>query len=98
MRGFGGGSPRKNTDVPPDGASLDESITFLALKVLPPDVFALLPPAAHQVRADKNIGAAAIASHIMASADVEQPDLMTVAALDVAKTLAYVKIAQESVR
>jgi hypothetical protein len=34
----------------------------------------------------------------MAPADIEQPDLVAVAALDVAETLAHVKIAQESVR
>ena len=42
-----------------------------AFTVPPPNIFVLLPPVTHQVAADSNICPARIASHEMASTDVE---------------------------
>ena len=56
---------------PPDVASFEELITIYAVIVPLPDVLVLLPPTAHQVCTDKNIGAAGIASNIVASAQIE---------------------------
>ena len=57
--------------APPDVASLKEFVAFRAVVVFLPDVLVLLPPTAHQVCTDKNIGAAGIASNIVASAQIE---------------------------
>jgi hypothetical protein len=81
----------------PDGALLKEFVAFLAVGIFLPDALVLLPPTAHQVTTHKNISAAGIAGNIVASTNIEQSYLVAVTALDVAETLAQVKIAQESV-
>jgi len=68
-------------------ASLYESVAFHPVKVSPPDTLVLIPPAAHQVGADKNIGTAGIAGNIVASTQIEQPGLVAVAAPDISKEI-----------
>ena len=83
---------------PTEMTSLDELVPFHAVEVFLPDILVLSPPAAHQVRADKNIGAATITGHIVASTDIEQSDLVAVTAFYITKTYPQVKITQGSAR
>ena len=72
--------------------SLDELVAFYIVRILLPDVFVLLSPAAHQIRADKDISSALVTGHKMTSADVEHPDFMTEPAFDICEKVAKYKV------
>ena len=72
--------------------SLDELVAFYTARILSPDVFVLLPPAAHQIGADKDISFALITGDEMTSADVEHPGLMAKAAFNICEKVANRKV------
>ena len=51
--------------------SLDELVAFYTARILSPDVFVFLPPAAHQIRANTGVSSALVTRDIMTPADVE---------------------------
>ena len=75
-------------------ASLDEFVAIYTVRIFPPDAFVFLSPAAHQIRANKDISSALIASEKMTSADVEQSDFMAKQASDICEKLAKIEVAR----
>jgi hypothetical protein len=73
-------------------ASLDEPVAFYTVRILPPDVFVLLSPATHQIRADKDISSALVTSDEMTPADIEHPYFMTEPAFDISEKVAIYKV------
>jgi len=72
--------------------SLDELVVFYTVRILPPDVFVFLPPAAYQIRADKDISFSLITGDEMTSADIEHPYFMAKPAFDICEKVAKYKV------
>lgn len=85
---LGGGSRCQTSDL----ASLDEFVAIYTVGIFPPDAFGFLSPAAHQIRANKNISSALVASEKMTSSNVEQSDFMAKNASDICEKLAKIEI------
>ena len=73
-------------------ASLDKFVAFYTVRILTPDVFVFLPPAAYQIRTDKNISFAPVTGDEMTSANVEHPYYMAEPAFDITEKVAKYKV------
>ncbi len=72
--------------------SLDELVAFYTSRILSPDVFVFLSPAAYQIRTDKDISSALVTGDEMTSADIEHPDFMAKPAFDIPEKIAKYKV------
>ena len=72
--------------------SLDELVARYTVRILLPDVFVLLSPAAHQIRADTDISSALVTAHKMTPADIEHPYFVTEPAFDICEEVAKYEV------